>query len=263
MDPTLFEYLVSTIDERQTVLPVFTTASILDTPPSSRRKSKFRYGPRDSLNSRLKIGRPGSRRYRHWENEYFLIKNLSETESECDEDEEEAYEPSYGLFSAVFEEENKEVWEPFVDTTEEQQAILLALSEDDEDQPFEETFGTLSAADAFSLLRTRSQRTLHRHRDSQLLEQMDNILFAFSNGRCHEDRLEFLRPSVDGEVLVFAFEKKFHRHLLHAVCEFYDLVSYSADSTEERVTIVHQRQNATRSSSLYQFLNEEVNSFSR
>jgi len=263
MDPTLFEYLVSTIDERKTVLPFLTTASILDTPPSSRKKSKFRYGPRDSLNSRLKIGRPGSRRYRHWENEYFLLKNLSETESECDSDEEEAFEPSYGLFSAVFQEENKEVWEPFVDTTEEQQAVLLALSDDDEDQPFEETFGTLSAAEAFSLLRTRSQRTLHRHRDSQLLEQMDNILFAFSNGRCHEDHLDFLRPSMDGEVLVFAFEKKFHRHLLHATCEFYDLVSYSAYSTEERITIVHQRQNATRSSSLYQFLNEEVNGFSR
>jgi len=267
MDPALFEYLVSTLDERQTtVLPAFTTASTLYSPPSSqRRKSKFRYGPRDSLNSRLKIGRPGSRRYRHWENEYFLLKNLSETESESEySDEDDAYSPSFGLFSAVFEEQNKEVWEPFIDTTEEQQAILLDLSDDDKCQAFEETFQPLSAAEAFSLLRKRSQHTLHRHRDSLLLEQMDNILFAFSNGRCHKDHLEFLRPSIDGEVLVFAFEKKFHRHLLHSVCEFYDLVSYSVDSTEERVTIVHQRQNASRSSSLFQFLNEEVNiQFSR
>jgi len=262
MDPTLFDYLVTSL-EKTSVFPTFTTASTLDTPRScSQKKKKFRFGPRDSLNSRLKIGRPGSRRYRHWENEFFLLKNLSETESECDseysDDWDESYAPSYGLFSAVFEDENKEIWEPFVDTTEEQQAILLALSDyDDEDQTCEETFEPLSAAEAFSLLRKRSQRTLNRHKDSLLLEQMDNIIFAFSNGHRNDDHLDFLRPSTDetGEVLIFAFEEKFHRHLLHAVCEFYDLVSYSVDSTEERLTIVHQRQNASRSSSLFQFLN--------
>jgi len=211
------------------------------------------------LNSRMKIGRPGSRRFRHWENEFFLLKNLSETESECDseysDDWDESYDPSYGLFSAVFEDDNKEIWEPFIDTTEEQQRILLALSDYDDDSS-EDTFDLLSAAEAFALLRRRSQRTLQRHKNSHLLKQLDNIIFAFTNGLFCDDSFEFLRPDDTGEALIFAFQDKFQRHLLHSVCEFYDLVSYSMDSSEERITIVHaQREKVLRESSLLQFLN--------
>jgi len=168
MDPTLFDYLASSFDERKTV-PVLATASPLagnsrESTPSSSQKKKFRYGPRDSLNSRMKIGRPGSRRYRHWENEFFLLKNLSETESECESDDwDESYAPSYGAFAMVFEEGNKDIWEPFVDTTEEQQRILLAEYEESDDS-FEETFHVASPPEAFALLRKRSQRTLKRHK---------------------------------------------------------------------------------------------------
>jgi len=258
MDPTLFDYLASSFDERKTV-PILATASPLagntrESTPSSSHKKKFRYGARDSLNSRMKIGRPGSRRYRHWENEFFLLKNLSETESECESDDwDESYAPSYGAFAMVFEEGNREIWEPFVDTTEEQQRILLAEYESDDS--FEETFHAVSPPEAFALLRKRSQRTLKRHKKSRLLEQMDGVIFAFMNGHLYDDQLDFLRQDDSGETLIFSFSEKFHRHMLHALCEFYDLVSYSVDITEERVTVVHPRRNISRSSSLLQLLN--------
>eukprot|EP01125_Pyxidicula_operculata_P004952 TRINITY_DN182_c0_g1_i2.p1 TRINITY_DN182_c0_g1~~TRINITY_DN182_c0_g1_i2.p1 ORF type:complete len:162 (+),score=48.60 TRINITY_DN182_c0_g1_i2:480-965(+) len=94
---------------------------------SEKKKKKYRYGPRDSLNKRYHVGSPGSRRYRQWENEFFLIKNLSETESSfselgVDEDWKSENEPSFGAFAAVFEPGNKELWEPFIDTTEAKQS---------------------------------------------------------------------------------------------------------------------------------------------
>jgi len=256
--PTLFDYLAA-FDARTPPFPTLATASPLagnsraSTPSSS--KKKFRHGPRDSLNSRMKIGRPGSRRYRHWENEFFLLKNLSETESECESDDwDESYAPSYGAFAVVFEEGNRDIWEPFVDTTEEQQQLLLAEYES-EDDSFEEPLSPLSSPEAFALLRKRSQRTLKRHKKSQLLSQMDGVIFAFTNGLLYDDQLEYLRRDETGETLIFSFSDKFQRHMLHALCEFYDLVSYSVDMIEERVTVVHARQSVSRSSSLMQYLN--------
>jgi len=265
----LFEYLDPTFDNRTTILPtVLATASPLasESAPSSLKKrgNKFRYAARDSLAGRMKIGRPGSRRYRHWENEFFLIKNLSETESEHEsefsDDWDESYAPSYGSFSVVFEDDNKEAWEPFVDITEEQQRILLALS--DYDDTSKDECQVLSPSQTFALLRKRSQRTLKRHKHSQLLHRIDEIVFAYSNSLLYDDQVEFLRMDdtreEDGEILIFAFSEKFQRHLLHALCEFYDLVSYSVDMSEERVTVVHRREFTTnhRSSSVVQFLRE-------
>jgi len=216
--------------------------------PSSlqkKRNNKFRNRQRDSLASRKKIGKPGSRRYRQWENEFFLIRNLSETESEYEsgfsDDWDESFAPSYGPFAVVFEDDNREVWEPFVDITEERQQILLTLSDYDSSQ--EEDID-LSPSEIFSLLRKRSQRTLKRHKHSAFLQRIDDIVLAFMNCLVYDDQFEFLRPGFgeDGAAcLVFAFPEKFQRHLLHALCEFYNLVSYSVDTSEERVTVVQRR----------------------
>jgi len=231
--------------------------------PSSlqkKRNNKFRNRQRDSLASRKKIGKPGSRRYRQWENEFFLIRNLSETESEYEsgfsDDWDESYAPSYGPFSVVFEDDNREVWEPFVDITEERQQILLTFS--DYDDSSEEEDIDLSPSEIFSLLRRRSQRTLKRHKHSAILQRIDDIVVAFSNCLIYDDQFEYLRPGFGeevGECLVFAFSEKFQRHLLHALCEFYNLVSYSVDTSEERITIVQRRMVVTsHNQSVLQYL---------
>jgi len=258
MDSVIFDYFG----------PALTTASplacgyVVDTPSSSQKKrNKFRYVQRDSLASRKKIGKPGSRRYRQWENEFFLIRNLSDTESEYEsglsDDWDESYAPSYGPFSVVFEDDNRLVWEPFVDITEERQQILLAFS--DYDDSSEEENIDLSPSEIFSLLRKRSQRTLKRHKHSTLLQRIDDIVLAYSNCLIYDDQFEFLRPSFNenvGECLVFGFSEKFQRHLLHALCEFYNLVSYSVDTSAERVTIVQRRKVSHNRSSVLQFLKE-------
>jgi len=234
------------------------------TPPSSGKKKRYKFGPRDSLNNRYKIGKPGSRRYRYWENEFFLLKNLSETESELEgsDDWDETLEPVYGAFAAVFEEENQDLWDPFVEVTEEQQNLLLVQlfgGDPEEEEELEEAFfQSQTASESFRLLRKRSQRTLRRHKDSIFLHQLDSTIFAYANCLLLEEdhEFDFFRKSENDEPLVFSFSDKFRRHVLHSLCEFYDLVSYSTNkSTEERITVVYRRTEGNRiDMSLVQFL---------
>lgn len=246
-----------------------TPPSSKSTPSSSGKKRRYKFGPRDSLNHRNKIGKPGSRRYRYWENEFFLLKNLSETESElegCD-DWDETLEPVFGAFAAVFEEKNQELWEPFVEVTEEQQRLLLVGlfggdEEEEEEEELEEVFfRSLTASESFRHLRKRSQRTLRRHKDSMFLHQLDSTIFAYANSLLQDSEalnFDFFRKSENDleNPLVFSFSDKFRRHVLHSLCEFYDLVSYStSSSSEERITVVYRRPEGIRTDmSLVQFL---------
>jgi len=240
--------------------PLATASPLNDPIPSSsssrKKKSAFRYGPRDSLQSRYKIGKPGSRRYRNWENEFFLVKNLSETESEFDSsDWDSSCEPSFGSFALVLEDENREHWDAFIDITEEQQNILLGFYDDEDDQSSEDESGyegdsgtntqspSVSADEAFTSLRNCTRRTLTRFKDSALLQEIDDTIFSYSNGQSLFSLVErdYLRHDQTEDALIFSLTEKFHRLLLHSICEFYDLVSYSLDVTEERQTVVYKR----------------------
>jgi hypothetical protein len=257
--------------------PLATASPLVDPIPSSSRsrkkKSAFRYGPRDSLRSRYKIGKPGSRRYRNWENEFFLVKNLSETESEYDSayssDWDSSCEPSFGSFALVLEDENREHWDAFIDITEEQQNILLGFYNDDEDDQssedesdYEDDSGTLtlplsvSANEAFTSLRNCTRRTLTRFKDSALLQEIDDTIFSYTNGLLFSlGGIDYLRHDETEDALIFSLPEKFHRLLLHSICEFYDLVSYSIDVTEERQTVVYKRpKTRTRETSLVNYM---------
>jgi len=243
--------------------PLATASPLVNPVPSSRsqkKKSAFRYGPRDSLQSRYKIGKPGSRRYRNWENEFFLVKNLSETESEYDSayssDWDSGCEPSFGSFALVLEDENREHWDAFIDITEEQQNILLGFYDDEEDDQssedesdYEDVNGTntqslsvIPADEAFTTLRNCTRRTLTRFKDSSLLQEIDDTIFSYSNGLLFSlVERDYLRHDETEDALIFSLPEKFHRLLLHSICEYYDLVSYSLDVTEERQTVVYKR----------------------
>jgi len=274
MDPVQMEFLVtSIIDEKDKafITPIgspLATASLLSNPSSSassrKKKNPFKYnGPRDSLNSRYKIGKPGSRRYRQWENEFFLVQNLSETESEYESEYsdgwDEAYEPSYGSFALVLEEENKYLWEPFIDVTEEQQKILLDFYEQDSesDRDSEELLEPLSPQEAFSRTRHCTRKTLRKHKDSRFLQELDETIFSFSKNDSFElpEGRDYLQQDDESGELIFSLSHKFHRLLLHSLCEYYDLVSYSVDASEERQTIVYKRENTlSRQQSVTRFL---------
>jgi len=260
--------------------PLATASPLVDPIPSSSRsqkkKSAFRYGPRDSLQSRYKIGKPGSRRYRNWENEFFLVKNLSETESEYDsvysDDWDSGCEPSYGSFALVLEDENREHWDAFIDITEEQQNILLGFYDDEEDDQsseddesdYEDDNGTntkkslsVPANEAFTSLRNCTRKTLTRFKDSALLQEIDDTIFSYSNGLLFSAGRDYLRHDETEDALIFSLPEKFHRLLLHSICEYYDLVSYSTDVTEERQTVVYKRpKTRARQISLVNYMQE-------
>jgi len=95
---------------------------------STKKKAHKNYEPRDSLNHRYKLGKPGSRNYRAWESEFSLRKSHSESESSFSEPEDtsfdEAFEPAFGLFAQFFiDGQVVEDLVPFLDITEHEQNI--------------------------------------------------------------------------------------------------------------------------------------------
>jgi len=235
------------------------------------------FGPRDSLASRYRIGVPGSRRYRKWHNEFFLLQNLSGAESATDLSDEwdSDCEPSFGSFAPVLDE-YKEIWDPFIDITEEQQNILLGYYNSDSDYSDSEDYPghkrdsgrvlplTLSADDAFTQLSNVTRKLLIRHRDNQLLRDLDETIFAYSTDAISEvDEKDYLILDPSEGSLVFSLEDKFHRLLLHSLCEFYDMVSYSFGEEEEgRRTVVYKRHDTpVREMALKDYLNGEEYKF--
>jgi len=97
-----------------------------------------------------------------------------------------------------------------------------------------------SPQQTFSTLRLRSQRTLKRHRHSPLISELDQIISKFAReGSCCSDTV--LAKLIDNS-LQFVFEHSFKRLLVHAICEYYNLVSYSeGDPQGIRTTFVQKR----------------------
>lgn len=255
MEDAFYNYLIGSISTDSTHLSTASNANQYNPGRGPLKHRKLR-GARDSLNSRMKIGRPGSRRYRHWENEFFLVKNLSETESEYESeysDKDEPFLPGYGAFAVLFEEENAVKWEPFVDITEEEQRILLKIEELTRiSQEEESTSAIWSAAERFGSLHRRARKTLRRNKYSKILHSLDLVVSAFARGEEIDFAPEYMRTpdvigaeesqgTLDQQLIVFAFGDKFRRHLLHCLCEFYDLVSYSTNVGEDRLTVVKKR----------------------
>jgi len=277
MSEAFFQYLLTTaspsLEERNNAF-----RSPRST-PSSTKKNRFH---RDSLNSRMKIGKPGSRRYRYWENEFFLAKNLTETESDISDD--ESCLPGYGAFAPLFDVENKRHWEPLIDITEEEQRLLLRLDESFQiysNRELESLYTDWDPCVTFFSLRRRSRKTLREHKFSDFLHDLDRIILSFVKENLSSFSHDFMRsPKIinkktqktsnnnefhnyltsdddEEEVLVFSFNDKFKRLLLHSLCEFYSLVSFSVNLRNERVTVVRKRinmQNQHKVTSLINYL---------
>lgn len=167
--------------------------------------------------------------------------------------------------------------EPFIDVTEEEERHLFREHElqkqrqraarNEDDNASNDDDIQFSPEEAFNALRTRSQRTLKRHKKSALVGALDTLLHAFtftpnhtllaefskrrrsqvkqSQSRANFDvdnndeddsndenscvcsLAQFVSYNQTNHELVFDFEDTFRRHVVHAICEFYDLVSYS------------------------------------
>jgi len=213
-----------------------------NTSSSGKKKKNFRWGARDSLASRNRPGRPGSKRYQRYDNEKFLFQLLSDSESDVGDDDlnfEEQYEPAPGVFAFVHEPKNKLMIEPFLHISEElQESLLLSSSDEDEDTfvmdfryPKDRAF---SADECFRSLKLRSQRVLKKHSRSDQLFEFDRVLNELAHGNLHDG------DGNECQDCVFSLDDAFSRLILHAVAEYYDLVSFShhhKDSAKKRTKV--------------------------
>jgi len=197
-------------------------------PASNKKKKRHDCGPRDSLASRLKVGSPGSRRYKNWELEQSLRFNLEESESSLSSDEldfEEKCEPSYGAFGLYFYDPTlQSLLKPFLDITEEEERIMQGF---DVSCSYEPDSQCSSPADSFNLLKLQSQRLLRKHSDRHFVTEMDRRIFEFCVGSTSLTRFEF--------------DSSFTRCLAHAVSEFYGLICFSRKAKNGKITFVEKR----------------------
>jgi len=231
--------------------PIFALARSMSpnsTPDPPRKKKQYRYGPRDSLRSRLKVGSPGSSRHRRWTQQQELILNLSESESDLSDGEldfEESAEPAYGAFAAYFYDHSiQRALQPFLDITEEQQNTMIGYDDERCESPHSDDPMSMSPVDSFNLLQINKQRVLRKHCHDNVLRDLDNIIFQF----CSNDSTQ----------MTIALESSFSRLLIHASAEFYGLVSFSRRSPTGKTTFIQKRSGFSAPGlSLFEFLSTQ------
>jgi len=198
-------------------------------PPSSHKKKRQDCGPRDSLARRLRVGNPGTRRYKNWELDQSLRFNLEESESSLSSDEldfEEKCQPSYGAFGLYFYDPAlQSLLKPFLDVTEEEERVMQGF--DDSSSRYEPDHQSSSPADSFNLLKLQSQRLLRKHSDRHFVTEMDRQIFEFCVGSSTLSRFEF--------------DSSFTRYLAHAVSEYYGLICFSRKAKNGKITFVEKR----------------------
>jgi len=185
---------------------------------------------RESVTRLNKIGRPGSRRYQRFLNKEFL----QEQQWDLQPEDFQVVRFSKTPFSLLFEEENREVWAPFVDVTEEDERLMLdricsgrPIEESDElgdwivigtnndDVEVKKPTPVVKPHTCFMRVDKRARKFIQQNPDSQILQSMDNRITQY----IQEDKRK----------ITCHFENSFHRLLCHGVCQFYSLHSCSED----------------------------------
>eukprot|EP01126_Amoeba_proteus_P016615 TRINITY_DN1773_c0_g1_i11.p1 TRINITY_DN1773_c0_g1~~TRINITY_DN1773_c0_g1_i11.p1 ORF type:complete len:229 (-),score=24.38 TRINITY_DN1773_c0_g1_i11:273-959(-) len=156
---------------------------------------------------------------------------LSASDTEFEADWDETFEPNFGPFSGFFlNEEIQESISPFLDITISQEEELLKtlrlVTDSTLDSPFFSPPYGLTHSQAFDSLNVRLQRVLKKCRDSCLLHQIDSRVFNFLTS--------------DESQLCFKYFNAQQRQMVHAVAEFYQLISFSVNKANRRDTIVHK-----------------------
>jgi len=219
--------------------------------PKSEKAAK--YGPRDSLKSRNSFGRPGSKRYQRWLNDFFLLelnKSLSDIEDEFEwmDDTQFFFDttPRPPLRKLFDDPASLQLFEPFINVTETNQSKLMAiLNKLHEAKTVEDTLSSTDASDeeedienvapakpkdlapeqSLKKLTKDSRKLLKRYADSEILADLNRQVLAFVTNT------EGLSSQH------FKWSDGFQRKLGHAVCQFYCLHSFSRDTTDGRATV--------------------------
>lgn len=239
----------------------------------TKRKSNSWTPQRDSLKRRENIGKPGSRRHQRWMNRVFLM----EQEAELELEDFTVLDPAIPrtALSQIFEDSYfNEIWDPFVDITEEQEEkLLMALDftlthktdkykrevgvsfEDDDDEEEEdenEDEKMFPAHESFKRIDKKIRKVLQQQIENEFLASMDKEIASYIQIK------EF-------NTLTYSFEDSFHRLICHGICQFYSLRSRSEDSdTGDRILVIKKPATLLKpSTTLTQFLQKKTSSVSQ
>jgi len=205
---------------------------------TGKKKRKRVANKRDSQARRIVSGKPGSKRHNRFVNQLYLTQ-ASQTEEESQEPD-TLFEEWTSPISLVFEPENKEYWEPFVDITEEEEKFLL-------DQLAPKKVSQQRWTRDQIRLNKAARNSLVKYRESEFLRELERELMYFiTEGLAFPNKGHtfFTSSSTSPNQLRIIFEDDFHRFLGHSVCRFYNLESHSVDqSSTKRVFVVQKLKN--------------------
>jgi hypothetical protein len=203
------------------------TATSSSQSPFKRRQRRWS-SPRDSLNKRERVGKPGSRRHQRFMNQVFLLEQFEY------EVEDNIMEFTDSPLSLLFKENNQKLWAPFISITEEEQEQLLnCLCGMEEQLRRKDKKGVqtpnVSGSQSFKRIDKKIRRLLRKHYDNEFLCSMD------------QDLLEYVTLA-DINQRTYCLNDSFQRLLCHGVCQYYSLHSWSKDSKGRRILVVRKPQ---------------------
>eukprot|EP00029_Vermamoeba_vermiformis_P007191 TRINITY_DN3036_c0_g1_i1.p1 TRINITY_DN3036_c0_g1~~TRINITY_DN3036_c0_g1_i1.p1 ORF type:complete len:297 (-),score=59.57 TRINITY_DN3036_c0_g1_i1:209-1099(-) len=231
---------------------------------SLKKKSK-KYGPRDSMGRRLRMGKPGSRRYEQLMQEYVLWRMNRELADDhaafqgdampsfADLYEEELYEPKYTPFSELFlDKEKMALFEEFLNITEEEQEEKIAALCGKQRPKLSDVFQIetnagpskpieLTPEQAFQRLDSETRKLLRKYGSSAMLEDIDDKVFGVQIG--DSPNMNKVPAGVELDLAgedyeCFYFKDSFARRLAHGIAQYYCLNCYSCDTAAGRLTVV-------------------------
>ncbi|XP_072516708.1 R3H domain-containing protein 4 [Salminus brasiliensis] len=232
LNDNIEEHDVILIEERCSSLPSSPAKRV-----SPAKKKQF-FISQAIRNSDLTPKAKGKKSQRRQENTRYLANLLEQ--DECSKDEGEASETaSPSVFTEACTNENYvEYWSDFMNRSGEEQEKLLALLEEEarrsnssktaKDQ--RELNPAFTAQECFQRIDRRLRATLkRRHIPVGTLELLETNLLTFFGAQPHS-------------VYITKLGSSFERLLLHAICQYMDLVSASSDCNGARQTKVVNKQ---------------------
>lgn len=239
------------------------------TPTKGGRRVK-----RDSLASRTRKGKPGSRRHQRWLNEAKLGRRANESfdlgpdrDDYIDEFFDDYAETPLSLM--VEFPELRRAWQPFVNVTEEQELAMLRqlkgrsalYSSDEEMAPGKRSKKSynfvVDSGRQFHAIPKETRQLLRKYHESPLLDDLDTVLSKFM--RCSlapsaalEQSYEFFSSSFERVMpdyaqafpnavpgyLILGMKDSLHRRLVHGICTYYNMFSETHTCSSEKVMVI-------------------------
>lgn len=220
--------VIITVTDPQLGDDVFNTSVPASIRQPGRRKKSTKYGPRDSLKSRLFPGKPGTRRHQRHLNRTFLTDRVDEVEGQ---DWFVPDTPSFTFFSC---EENVRAWETLMNLSEAEQDELFEwfheLSLAEATQPARKYKSAMSGAQAaFNRIDRTARHCMKRQfgSGSYFLSTLDVEILAFANGA--------------ETMMTYQLDDSPRRLMCHGICQYYSLISRSVtNKAGVRTTFIYK-----------------------